>query len=107
MAEKTARRTPGAPVREPVAAWKRDLEEFAQLYHAFYRQVVQRLEAYPSAHLRDLVAADANRSQTNCGWTTYEVAPLVASEARRILYARKTGAMQEPSVTSAPSGEPR
>lgn len=89
MSDQTTTRRVGEPVREPIPTWKSDLEEFGEMYARHYREVRERLESYPSAHLRDLVKACDKPGMTNCGWTTYEVAPLVRQEARSILYARE------------------
>ncbi len=64
------------------------VDEYARPYYSLYRQIRESLEGKTDAELKILARAEECVSQTNCGWGAYAVAPLVAQEARIILYAR-------------------
>lgn len=79
---------------EPAAAAKRVLDPFANPYFELHRLV----EGASDADLAVLVDAPKVLTQTNCGWTVYRVAPIVAEmaskEARRRNYLKAQAAKQ-------------
>lgn len=67
----------------------KDLNEYAEPYYFLYTAVRSSLEGKTDEELRRLSRADEHVSPTNCGWTSHAVAPLVAHEAKVILYTRQ------------------
>lgn len=62
--------------------WKRTLEPWARLYGIAFGAMTRHLARLSDERLEELVAATKMPSQTNCGWTTYAVAEILAREAK-------------------------
>lgn len=71
------------PRREPRPSWQAELAPFGPMYHAFEAAVIAELEKYEDAGLRKVIEAAGRVGESNCWYATYEVAPIVAAEARR------------------------
>ncbi len=87
-----------AEVFAGVAAWFRVrerrtvlkvLDPFGRAYYRLYAEVRQSLEALSDEQLRLIARAEELVTTTGCGWTEYAVAPMVADEAKSVLYARE------------------
>lgn len=65
------------------------LGEYDRPYYTLYAKVRESLDGKTDKELKSLALADLCVTQTNCGWTSYAVAPMVAHEAQVILYARE------------------
>lgn len=81
---------------EPVPLWYRELRPFGDLWWAMDQAIRERLEPLSDSGLRQMIEDCAQVTNRNCWFAMYNVAPLVADEARRILYAREKSANATP-----------
>lgn len=72
----------------------KDLREYSEPYYRLYSTVRRSLERKTDEELKRLSSSEEHVSETNCAWVSYAVAPLVAHEARVILYARERSASE-------------
>lgn len=75
--------------------WRNRLEPFATLYRNFVRQVRDQIEAMPLSDVRKLLESAEQPTETNCGWSTYQAAPIIRHMCKRRLYAAEQQAGKE------------
>lgn len=69
--------------------WKTRLEPFAQQYLALYDMIHEYVSGLTDADLALVERQSHMPTQTNCGWSTYRVAPLIREEIRCERYRRE------------------
>lgn len=75
--------------------WKQRLAPFADLYYEFYKQAEAQIQAMPLSDVRKLLEATDRPTVTNCGWGTYQVAPIIRRMCKQRLYAAEQQAGKE------------
>lgn len=72
---------------EKRTTWRARLERFAEHYRKFHSEAKAQIDQMPIAEVRKLLEATQKPTETNCGWCTFECAPLIAKLCRQRLYA--------------------
>jgi hypothetical protein len=75
-------------------AWKSLLDPWGDTYGQFLISLDAHCENLSDDDLEALAAAAAMPSQSNCGWTTYRVAPIVRDAIRSEWFRRKAAEEQ-------------
>lgn len=65
------------------------LEKYAVLYARMATETYRVLNELPDANIQKVIEDFDTLTTTNCGWSTYQMNPIVINEANSILHWRK------------------
>ena len=72
-------------------------DKFANRYYDFHKGLMEMLTTMQDKTLHRLIEESKTFTQMNCGWGTYDVAPIVRQAAFEILYRRELERREKPA----------
>ena len=75
----------------------REFDKFADRYYDFHKGLTEMLTTMQDKTLHRLIEESKTFTQMNCGWGTYEIAPIVRKTASEILYRREFERREKPT----------